>query len=84
MNIQFEEKIHYLSQETGKPTSTLLVEALEEGVQQIYKQHLLEAYLNQKIERSEVIQRLGSSAVESFEKAWKALEHDIRWGMGYE
>lgn len=75
------KELEYLLKEAGKEATTLLAEAMEEGVHLLYKRYVSEAYLMKKMGREKAIQLLGASAIEELENAWQAVESDIRWGL---
>ncbi|ODS32109.1 MAG: hypothetical protein SCARUB_02759 [Candidatus Scalindua rubra] len=81
MSTQLEKELEYLFREIDKEPTSLLSEALKEGIHILYKRHVGEAYMLGKIDRKKAIQFLGASAVEELDEAWRAVESDIRWGL---
>ncbi len=81
MSTQLEKELEFLLRETGKEPSSLLAEAVQEGIHLLYKKHVGEAYILEKIDRKEAIRLLGASAIDELDEAWKAVESDIRWGL---
>ena len=80
-HLNINQELEYLLKEAGKEASTLLAEAMEEGVHLLYMRYVREAYLMKKIDRKKAIQLVGLSAIEELESAWQAVESDIRWGL---
>ena len=81
MSSQLEKELEYLIRESGKELTTLLAEAMQEGVHLLYQRYISEAYMSGKINRNKAIQLLGASAIEEIDKAWRSVEKDIRWGL---
>lgn len=81
MSAQLEKELEYLFKESGKEPTSLLAEAVEEGIHLLYKRYISEAYMADKIDRKEAIRLLGVSAIEELDDAWRAVESDVRWGL---
>jgi hypothetical protein len=81
MSTQLEKELEYLFRETSKESTSLLAEAIKEGIHLLYKRHISEAYTMNKIDRKEAIRLLGASEIEELDDAWRAVESDVRWGM---
>lgn len=81
MNIQIEKELEYLVKKTGKESSLILAEAVEEGVHILYKRNIIDAFMLDKIDRKNAVSLLGGSFVDELEGAWHAVESDIQWGM---
>jgi hypothetical protein len=81
MSTQREKELEFLLRESGKEPSSLLAEAVQEGIHLLYKKQVSEVYIPEKIDRKEAIHLLGASAIDQLDEAWRAVESDIRWGL---
>jgi len=48
----------------------------------VFKRQVTEAYIGNRIDRSQPLLMLGAEEVAAIEYAWQAIEKDIAWGMG--
>lgn len=81
MITQIEKELEYLLKESGRETSSLLADAVKEGIHLIYKRYVAEAYMDKKINRNQAIELIGEAAIEELDEAWHAVKSDIRWGL---
>ncbi len=73
-------KLDYLVRATGRAEAEIVAQAVDEGVSELYRKQLSEAYLSGGIAREKAVQELGKDAVEELDYALKAIEADIKWG----
>ena len=75
------EKLDYLVQATGRSESQIVAEAVEEGLDELYRKQVADAYLAGKLDRKRAIAQLGEEAVEDLDYARRAVEKDVAWGI---
>jgi hypothetical protein len=75
-------ELDFLIHETGKDSSTLLAQAVQEGIHLIFRRHVAEAYINNQLDREKALLLLGSEEITSLDYAWQSIEKDIAWGLG--
>lgn len=75
-------EIDYLKKVTGQDEPTILARAIKKGMDELYKEEILSLYLKGKIPRKKVVEIIGNEAVEEIDYQKKAIEADIKWGMG--
>lgn len=61
--------------------ATVLAQAVREGIQSLYRETLIEAYLLGKVSRETVLQELGAEHLEEIEYQRDALRRDVAWGV---
>jgi hypothetical protein len=76
------KELAFLLHETGKDSALLLAQALQEGIHVLFKRHVTEYYINERIDRSQALLYLGSKELNDMDYAWQAVEKDIAWGLG--
>ncbi len=70
-----------LTRETQKTEAELITLALQTGVRQLWREHILGLYLREKITRDEAIQQIGIDWVEIAEKQHQAMLEDLAWAL---
>jgi len=76
------KELDFLIHETGKDSSVLLAQAVQEGIHLLFKRQVTAAYINKQLDRNKALLILGNEELEQIDYAWEALEKDISWGMG--
>jgi hypothetical protein len=76
------KELDFLIHETGKDSSILLAQAVQEGIHILFKRQVIEAYINKHIDRDKALLMLGSEELIAVEHAWQSIEKDIAWGLG--
>jgi len=76
------KELDFLIHETGKDSSVLLAQAVQEGIHLLFKRQVAAAYINKQLDRNKALLMLGSEELEQIDYAWESLEKDISWGMG--
>jgi len=61
--------------------TTILAQAVREGVRVLYREALIEAYLAGRISRQEALKQLGPELLEEVEYQRDALRRDVAWGL---
>jgi len=73
--------LEQLVRETGKSEAEVLALAIETGLRQLWREHLLGRYLRGQISRQEAIDTLGVDWVELVERQHRAMGEDVEWGL---
>lgn len=71
----------FLMEQGGQDEATVLARALRAGVELLYREALIEAYLLGKVPRETALKELGTESLEEVESQRDALRHDIEWGL---
>lgn len=74
------KELDFLIHETGKDSSVLLAQAVQEGIQILFKRQ--EAYINKHLDRDQALLLLGADELAGIDYAWQSVEKDIAWGLG--
>ena len=75
------KELDFLMHETGKDSSSLLAQAVEEGIHILFKRQVTEAYINKRIDRSQALLMLDAEELDQIDYAWDSVENDITWGL---
>jgi hypothetical protein len=75
------KELDFLIHESEQNSSHLLAQAMQEGIHILFKRHVAEAYVGNRIDRDQALQMLGAEEIAAIEYAWQAVEKDIAWGM---
>ena len=67
---------------SGKDSSILLAQAVQEGIHILFKRQVTEAYINKQLDRSQALLMLGAEELAVVDYAWQSVEKDITWGLG--
>lgn len=74
------DKLGYLARTTGRSEAEIVAEAITEGLTQLYRRQIADAYLSGELDRDQAIAELGEEAIEDLDYAKHAIEKDVRWG----
>ena len=75
------EKLAFLRDHRQQDEAGLLAQALQEGLQSLYREALIEAYLLGRISREAVLKEVGSKELDSIDNQRDALRRDVTWGL---
>ena len=75
------ERVKELAEHHEMDESAVIQEAVETGVETLYRDMIVSRYLDGEITRKEAIEHLGVELVEEVEAAREAVEEDVRWGL---
>ena len=70
-----------LSDDIHKPETEILALALQVGLRELWREHILGRYLRQEISREEAIDEAGLDLVELAERQHQAVMEDVAWGL---
>ncbi|MCG2768453.1 MAG: hypothetical protein L6435_08735 [Anaerolineae bacterium] len=71
-----------LVRETHKPETEVIGLALQTGLRQLWREHVLGRYLRGAITRNEAIEAVGIDWVELAERQHEAMMEDLAWALG--
>ena len=77
------QELTFLKQQTGQDEIALLTQALNLGLNLLYRQAVEQALIDETLTRDEAIVALGPERVEELAYAKQALVQDIAQGMVY-
>jgi hypothetical protein len=80
----FAQQLTFVAAQRRQAEDAIVAEALGEGIQMLYRETLIEAYLLNHIPRETVLQELGSDQLAGIEYQRTALEHDVAWGLKHD
>jgi hypothetical protein len=75
------ERLDFLIAQKGQDEATVLAQALRAGVETLYQDALVEAYLLGKVPREKALQDLGSERLAEVDYQRDVLQRDIVWGL---
>jgi predicted transcriptional regulator len=75
------ERVRELAEHHEMDESAVIQQAVEAGVETLYRDMIVSRYLDDEITRKEAIEHLGVELVEEVEAAREAVEEDVKWGL---
>jgi len=75
------ERVRELAAHHGMSESAVIQQAVEEGVETLYRDMIVSRYLDDEISRADAIEHLGVDVVEEVEAAREAIEEDVTWRL---
>lgn len=75
------KKLDYLVRATGRAEADIMGDAVEQGLDELYRKQIADAYLSGQLDRKKAVGELGVDAVEALDYARKSIESDIEWGL---
>lgn len=75
------DKLDYLVQATGRAEAEIVAAAVEEGLTELYRKQVADAYLAGTLDHEQAIAALGEETVEELDYARRAVEQDVEWGL---
>ncbi len=76
-----EELVALLTRMTQMDETEVCERATEVGLQQMWREVVLERYLRGDISREEAVQEVGLDWVDMAERQWRAAQEDIQWAL---
>ena len=73
------ERVQELAEHHGMDESAVIQEAVETGVETLYRDMIVSRYLDGEITREKAIEHLGVELVEDVEAAQEAVEEDVSY-----
>lgn len=75
------EELTFLRRHTGQDESTILIQALHLGLNELYRQTVEQQFIDGSIPREDALEMLGIDRVDEIEYAQQALAQDIVQGL---
>ena len=75
------EHLKFLVAQKGQDEATVLAQALRMGVETLYQEALLEAFLLGKVPRETALRELGPDRLAEVEYQRDTLQRDVEWGL---
>lgn len=75
------QKLSYLASERGEDEAKLLAEVMDAGVEALYREALIEAYLQGRVSREDLAREIGQASAVEVEQRRDALRRDVVWGL---
>lgn len=79
--LKMANEIEEIAKSQNEPKSNVIAKALKIGINQLWKESVLDNYLKGKISKKKAISLVGKSLVLMAEKQKKAVIEDIKWGL---
>ena len=73
--------LEHLVRETQKPETEVMALALQTGLRQLWREHILGRYLREEMTRDEAINEIGIDWVELAERQRQAVLEDLAWAL---
>ncbi|EDN66536.1 conserved hypothetical protein [Beggiatoa sp. PS] len=80
-NIAFTEQLAFLVTQRQINETTLLAQAVSKGIQILYQEAIIEAYLLDQVSREHALKILGPTMLKDIEYQRDALKQDVEWGL---
>ncbi|HSF43268.1 MAG TPA: hypothetical protein VLT87_25940 [Thermoanaerobaculia bacterium] len=77
---KLSEHLDFLISQRGQDEATVLAHALRAGIEALYREALIEAYLLGKVPRETALRELGPEQLGEIEYQSEALRRDVEWG----
>jgi hypothetical protein len=78
---QLSREMDFVVKHRGLDETTVLAQAIQEGVHKLYQDTIIEAYLAGSISRRDAVKELGLQTIEEIEYQRDALARDVAWGL---
>lgn len=75
------ERVQELAEHHEMNESAVIQQAVEPGVETLYRDVVVSRDLDDEITREEAIEQLGAELVTEVETAREAVEEDVKWGL---
>lgn len=76
------DRLGFLVEERGLDETAVIAEALRTGIDALYREALIEAYLFESLPRERVLRELEPAQLAEIEAQRDALRGDVSWGLG--
>jgi hypothetical protein len=80
----FAQQLVFVATQRRQAEDAIVAQALREGVQTLYRETLIEAYLLNHLPRETVLQELGPDQLADIEYQRTTLERDVVWGLKHD
>lgn len=80
MAVELTERVQEIARERGLDESEVLEQALERGVEDLWRDVVIERYLDGELTRTEAIDAVGRETIQRVDREVDAVERDVKWG----
>ncbi|TGO02882.1 hypothetical protein PN36_17290 [Candidatus Thiomargarita nelsonii] len=80
-NAALAEQLSFVVTQRGVNEATILAQAISKGIELIYQESVIEAYLLGGISREQALKTLGTATLKEVEYQREALKRDVEWGF---
>ena len=81
MATDISDRVREIARARDLPESEVFEQALERGIEDLWRDVILTMYFEGEIEREEAVERVGRTTVERAEREREAVEEDVDWGL---
>ncbi len=79
--VNISDFLEKLTAATHQSEPEIMAQALQTGLQQLWREHILGCYIRGEISRQEAVENAGIDWVELAERQHQAAMEDVAWGM---
>jgi hypothetical protein len=79
--LAFTNELDFLVSQYGLDESTIIAKAVRKGMQLMYHDALIEAYLSGTISHDQAMKELGSDTLEEVIYQREVIKRDVQWGL---
>ncbi len=77
----FTHELDFLVSQCGLDESTIIAKAIRKGMEVMYRDALIEAYLLGKISHDQAMKELGPDTLEKIDYQRDVIKRDVQWGL---
>jgi hypothetical protein len=81
LETQLSREVDFVVKHRGIDETTVLAQAIREGIHKLYRDTIIESYLSGSISRKDAVKELGFETVEEIEYQRDAFARDVAWGL---
>lgn len=81
MATDISDRVREIARARNLPESEVFEQALERGIEDLWRDVILTMYFEGEIEREEAVERVGRTTVERAEREREAAQEDVDWGL---
>lgn len=81
MAAEISDRVREIAQERGVSESAVVEQALERGIEDLWRDLVLSLYFDGEFDREQAVERVGRTTVERAEREREAVEDDVGWGL---
>ena len=75
------DRMRELARHLDIEESEVLQQALETGVETLYREMIIARYLDGHLTREEAVDELGAAVIKEIDAGREAIEGDVEWGL---
>ena len=81
MAAEVSERVREIARHRDLDESEIIQQAVEQGVEDLWRDVVVDRYLAGDIDREEALEELGPEYLREVERAKTAVESDVEWGL---